>query len=212
MTKTQAEIKKRLNDYAKGTVDSPNRVTKATHYDPAFKTMEVGAIDADGAFHAQCMDLIVDYVSWLTDGKVTMWGNAKDAIKNKLPEGFKIHVNKASTVPKQGWIAVYTTGSYAQWGHIGIVFDGGNTSQFTILEQNWNGYANKKPLKRVDNYYGLTHFIEVPIKAETPKKETATKKSASKTPAPKKKATLKVSKNHINYTMDKRGKKPEGMV
>ncbi|WBF81190.1 hypothetical protein FMLHJGGC_00137 [Staphylococcus phage BSwM-KMM1] len=35
------------------------------------------------------------------------------------------------------------------------------------MEQNWNGYANKKPTKRVDNYYGLTHFIEIPVKAGT---------------------------------------------
>lgn len=152
-------------------------------------------------------DLIVDYVLWLTDNKYRTWGNAKDAINNKFPTGFKIHKNLPSTVPKKGWIAVYTTGSYAQWGHIGIVFDGGNTSTFTIVEQNWNGMANKKPTKRVDNYYGLTHFIEVPVKAGAPAK----KEPAKKAPA-KKKPTVKVSKNHINYTMATRGKKPEGMV
>ena len=207
MSKTQAEINKRLSDYVKGVADSPYRVKKATSYDPSFGVMEAGAIDADKAFHAQCMDLIVDYVLWLTDNKYRTWGNAKDAINNKFPTGFKIHKNLPSTVPKKGWIAVYTTGSYAQWGHIGIVFDGGNTSTFTIIEQNWNGMANKKPTKRVDNYYGLTHFIEVPVKAGVPDK----KEPAKKTPA-KKKPTVKVSKNHINYTMSNRGKKPEGMV
>ena len=212
MAKTQAEINKRLDAYAKGTVDSPYRVKKATSYDPSFGVMEAGAIDADNHYHAQCQDLITDYVLWLTDNKVRTWGNAKDQIKQSYGTGFKIHENKPSTVPKKGWIAVYTAGSYEQWGHIGIVYDGGNTSTFTILEQNWNGYANKKPTKRVDNYYGLTHFIEIPVKAGTTIKKETAKKSASKTPAPKKKATLKVSKNHINYTMDKRGKKPEGMV
>nr|ASM62152.1 CHAP-amidase fusion protein [synthetic construct] len=126
--------------------------------------MEAGAIDADGYYHAQCQDLITDYVLWLTDNKVRTWGNAKDQIKQSYGTGFKIHENKPSTVPKKGWIAVFTSGSYEQWGHIGIVYDGGNTSTFTILEQNWNGYANKKPTKRVDNYYGLTHFIEIPVK------------------------------------------------
>lgn len=212
MAKTQAEINKRLDAYAKGTVDSPYRVKKATSYDPSFGVMEAGAIDVDKYYHAQCQDLITDYVLWLTDNKVRTWGNAKDQIKQSYGTGFKIHQNKPSTVPKKGWIAVFTGGSYSQWGHIGIVYDGGNTSTFTILEQNWNGYANKKPTKRVDNYYGLTHFIEIPVKAGTTVKKETAKKSASKTPAPKKKATLKVSKNHINYTMSKRGKKPEGMV
>lgn len=48
MAKTQAEINKRLNDYAKGIADSKFRITKPTSYDPAFGTMEKGAIDADG--------------------------------------------------------------------------------------------------------------------------------------------------------------------
>lgn len=207
MAKTQAEINKRLADYAKGTVDSPYRIKSSTSYDPAFGTMEKGAIDADSHFHAQCMDLIIDYVLWLTDNKFRPRGNAKDAIKNNFPTGFKIHPNKPSTIPKKGWIAVYTIGSYAQWGHIGIVFDGGNTSTFTILEQNFNGYANKKPLRRVDNYYGLTHFIEIPVKegAEV-KTETAKKEPA------KKKETIKISKDRINYTMNKRGSNPKGVV
>lgn len=211
MAKTQAEINKRLNDYAKGIADSKFRITKPTSYDPAFGTMEKGAIDADDHFHAQCMDLIIDYVLWLTDNKFRTWGNAKDAIKNNFPEGFKIHTNKPSTIPKKGWIAVYTTGSYAQWGHIGIVFDGGNTSKFTILEQNFNGYANKKPLKRVDNYYGLTHFIEVPVKAGAPEKKVVKKETAKKETA-KKAPKITVSKNRINYNMNKRGRNPKGVV
>ena len=48
MAKTQAEINKRLDAYAKGTVDSPYRVKTATTYDPSFGVMEAGAIDADG--------------------------------------------------------------------------------------------------------------------------------------------------------------------
>lgn len=55
MSKTQAEINKRLSDYVKGIADSPYRVKKATSYDPSFGVMEAGAIDADKAFHAQCI-------------------------------------------------------------------------------------------------------------------------------------------------------------
>ena len=208
MTKTQAEINKRLNDYAKGTVDSPYRITKSTSYDPSFGVMEVGAIDVDRYYHAQCQDLITDYVLWLTDNKYRTWGNAKDQIRQNYGTGFKIHKNLPSTVPKKGWIAVYTSGTYTQWGHIGIVFDGGNTSTFTILEQNWNGWANKKPLKRVDNYYGLTHFIEIPVKAG------AKKKTPPKAAPSKKKKEVTVSHNNINRmsNFSKRGHNPTSIT
>ena len=72
-------------------------------------------------------------------------GNAKDAFNNKFPTGWKVIENLPSTVPQKGWIAVFSSGTYAQYGHIGLVYDGGNTNSFEILEQNWNGYANKKP-------------------------------------------------------------------
>lgn len=209
MAKTKAQIEKRLQDYAKGTVDSPYRIKTPTSYDPSFGVMEVGAIDADKAFHAQCMDLIVDYVLWLTDNKVRTWGNAKDAIKNSFPSGYKIHKNLPSTVAKTGWIAVYTTGTYAQYGHIGIVYNPGDTSKFKILEQNWNGWANKKPQTRWDNYYGLTHFIEVPYA-----KAIATKKKPPKASTTKTSKKVTVSHNNINLmgNFKKRGYNPKGIV
>jgi N-acetylmuramoyl-L-alanine amidase len=162
MTKTKKQIEQRLQAYAKGTVDSPYRITKPTSYNPSFGVMEVGAIDVDRYYHAQCQDLITDYVLWLTDNKVRPWGNAKDQINQSYGTGFKIHKNLPSTVAKTGWIAVFTSGTYSQYGHIGIVYSPGDTNKFHIIEQNWNGWANKKPLTRWDNYYGLTHFIEVP--------------------------------------------------
>lgn len=150
---------------------------------------------------------------WLTDNKTRMWGDAKQAIQNTLPSGYKVVPNKPETVPKTGWIAVYTTGSYAQYGHIGIVNNPGNTTKFQILEQNWNSLANKKPQLRWDNYYGLTHFITVPY-AESKKKSTA-KKKASKKPAATKKKPFKLKYNRdevTGYKLPKRGYKPKGIV
>lgn len=188
--KTQKEIDARLKAYANGTVNSPYRIKKPTSYDNRFGRMEIGAIDVDQSFHAQCLDLIIDYVLWLTDNKVRMWGDAKNSIDNVFPSGWKIVKNQPSTIPKKGWIAVYTKDSptYIEFGHIGIVNNGGNTSQFQILEQNWNGLANKKPSLRWDNYYGLTHFIVPPISKnkvtnvvkETAKKVTNVTKSSNK--------------------------------
>nr|WP_286313507.1 N-acetylmuramoyl-L-alanine amidase [Mammaliicoccus lentus] len=212
MSKTQSQIEARLKAYAKGNVDSPYRIKKPTSYDARFGKMEVGAIDADQSFHAQCMDLIVDYMLWLTDNKTRMWGDAKQAIQNTLPSGYKVVPNKPKTIPKTGWIAVYTTGSYAQYGHIGIVNNPGNTTKFQILEQNWNNLANKKPQLRWDNYYGLTHFITVPYteeKKKSVKKETAKKKTTTK----KKPFKLKYNRDEVKgYKLPKRGYKPKGIV
>lgn len=207
--KTQAQINKRLQDYQNGTVDSPYRVKTWKSYDPAFGTMEPGAIDTDFYYHAQCQDLINDYVLWHTDNKVRPWGNAKDQIKQSYGSGWKIIENEPSTVPKTGWIAVYTIGSYAQWGHIGIVYNGGDTNKFKIIEQNWNGYANKKPTTRWDNYYGLTHFIIPPVA----KDEKKPSKKAEKPKAKKDKKSVPVlTKNITGYTMKKRGYNPKGVV
>ena len=215
--KTQAEINKRLDAYRKGTVDSPYRVKVWTSYDNRFYPMEPGCIDVDKSFHAQCADLTIDYILWLTDNEFRIRGNAKDAInpkKNKLPEGWKIVLNRPSTVPRKGWIAVFTDGTYWEYGHIGIVYDGGNTSRFQILEQNWNGWANKKPSLRWDNYYGLTHFIVPPVAKEN-KVVSSSKQQAPKQKvkqASTKKELPKITKHITGYSMDKRGYNPKGVV
>src|SRR5699024_5168035 len=130
--------------------------------------------------------------------------------KQSYGAGFKIHKNLPSTVAKTGWIAVYTSGTYAQWGHIGIVYNPGNTSKFKILEQNWNGWANKKPLTRWDNYYGLTHFIEVPYAKETSTPKKKAPKAATSKP------TKKVSVSHNNISkmsnFSKRGHNPTSIT
>ena len=209
MAKTLKQIEARLQAYKKGTVDSPYRVTKPTSYDPAFGVMEPGVIDCDKFFHGQCQDLITDYVLWLTDNKYRTWGNAKDQIRQNYGTGFKIHKNLPSTVAKTGWIAVFTAGTYSQYGHIGIVYSPGNTSTFTILEQNFNGWANKKPQTRKDNYYGLTHFIEVPYA-----KATNSKKKAPKASTSKKKKEVTVSHNNISRmsSFSKRGHNPTSIT
>lgn len=150
-------------------------------------------VDFDGYYAFQCMDLAVSYVYKLTDGSFRMYGNAKDAIDNKFPNGWKVIRNQASTVPKKGWIAVYTTGVYQQYGHIGIVYNGGNTSQFQILEQNFDGLANSPAKLRWDNYSGLTHFIVPPTKTST----SSSNGSAKPKTNTNKKSTPKTKKRKI---------------
>ncbi len=211
MAKTLKQIEKRLQAYKAGTVDSPYRIVNPTSYDSDFGTMEVGAIDADRYYHAQCADLIIDYMVWLTDGTYRPQGNAKDYPYMSFPAstGFKVHKNLPSTQPKTGWIAVFTTGNFAKWGHIGIVYSPGNTTAFTIIEQNWNGLANKKPTTRKDYYTGLTHFIEVPYAKS---KASATKKKTAKKTAKAKKLTYDRTSIKRKSYLGKRGYKPKGVV
>lgn len=210
--KTQSQINARLNAYKNGTVDSPYRVKTWTSYDPAFGTMEPGCIDVDHAYHAQCADLPIDYILWLTDNKYRAWGNAKDFPNNKFPTGWKVIENLPSTVPQKGWIAVFSSGTYAQYGHIGLVYDGGNTNSCEILEQNWNGYANKKPTLRWDNYYGLTHFIVPPVAKEVHTLTTKVKEAPKQTKTTTKKSTPTLTQHIKGWTMDKRGHKPKAIV
>lgn len=158
--KTQKQVAERLRAYVNGTVDSPYRVRDWTHYDDDFGTMEPGCIDVDRSFHAQCMDLVIDYCLWISDNQFRIRGNAKQAIDNPLPKGWKIIRNERATVPKQGWIGVNTSTYY---GHIWLVDKGATQMTMPVIEQNWNSLANLKPKRRLDYYYGCTHFIVPPI-------------------------------------------------
>ena len=146
--------------------------------------------DWDGMYGFQCMDLAVAYMNYVTDGKVTMWGNAKDAIQNNFGDTATIHKNTASFEPQYGDIVVWTTGNFSTYGHIAIVVDGNPNNDlqtFKSLDQNWfGGGLAKTELAQIitHNYDGVTHFIRPNFKAEpkktTPKKETASKPAKSK--------------------------------
>ena len=169
------------------------------------------------------MDLAVAYMNYVTDGKVTMWGNAKDAIKNSFGDTAKIIKNTPSFEPKVGDVAVWTTGNFSTYGHIAIVVDGNPNNDlqtFKSLDQNWfGGGLAKTELAQIitHNYDGVTHFIRPNFKAEpkktTPKKET-TKKPTSKPASNKKKPfKLKYNRDEVKgYKLPKRGYKPKFVV
>ena len=175
--------------------------------------------DWDGMYGFQCMDLAVAYMNYVTDGKVTMWGNAKDAIKNSFGDTAKIIKNTPSFEPKVGDVPVWTIGNFSTYGHIGIVVDGNPNNDlqtFKSLDQNWyGGGLTKAELAQIitHNYDGVTHFIRPNFKAEpkktTPKKETASKPVTSK----KKGKTLKYNRDEVKgYKLPKRGYKPKFIV
>lgn len=114
-------------------------------------------IDFDKAWAFQCMDVAVDYVYHVTKGKVRMWGNAKDSIRNVFPTGWKVIENTPDYIPPVASIAVNAAGEF---GHIGLVWSNeGGIEWFTILEQNWDNQANTPAKLRKNDYSQITHFI-----------------------------------------------------
>lgn len=123
-------------------------------------------VDFDGQFGYQCMDLVVDYVYYITDKKVRMWGNAKDAINNDFKGLATVHKNTPNFLAKSGDIAVTTTGEY---GHIQVVTSA-NLSQYTVVEQNWLGGGasyTEMATQRTHAYGNDLYFIRPKFKKET---------------------------------------------
>ena len=154
-------------------------------------------IDFDGAYQAQCQDLIVDYVYWATDKKVRVWGNAIDTIRNDFGKYATVHKNTKNFLPKVGDIAVWTQApAHPTYGHIGIVYGDISLSTCTMLDQNWDGDPSKPAKLRTDNYRGITHFIRINFKDEP----TPTKPSASTS----KSGTHTVKKGETLYSISRK--------
>lgn len=140
-----------------------NAATKHTQNEAvAWAKSKIGQyLDYDGAYGAQCVDLIAYYYAYL--GTTTPGGNACDYTKNKLPSGWKRINNYSGLVPQPGDIAVWNSyakldkyWSTSQYGHVGIVTSG-NSSTFNTIEQNVEGSACKACSGRITSY--ATCFI-----------------------------------------------------
>lgn len=155
-------------------------------------------IDFDGWYGYQCMDLVVAYMYYITDGELTLWGNAKDAINNDLKDYATLHKNTPQFLPKMGDIAVWTTGNFSEFGHIAIVTSA-NLDTFNAIEQNWNGGGltlTEVTTKRKKSYQNVTHFIRPNFKkVSKPKKISSKPKPKSK--AKKSSWTFKVGGEQI---------------
>ena len=151
-------------------------------------------IDFDGWYGYQCMDLAVAYMYYITDGKLTLWGNAKDAINNNLKGYATLHKNTPQFLPKMGDIAVWTTGNFSEFGHIAIVTSA-NLDTFNAIEQNWNGGGltlTEVTTKRKKSYQNVTHFIRPNFKSTSKKKPVSKQKTPTKSKAKKSSWSFKV--------------------
>ncbi len=82
------------------------------------------SIDFDGAYGAQCVDLLKAYYDYLGVG--AQHGNAKDYRSNFLPEGWQ-RIEGADPLP--GDILIYIGGDY---GHVAVY-----ESDYSTYHQNW---------------------------------------------------------------------------
>lgn len=151
-------------------------------------------IDWDKVFQAQCMDLAVDYMYWATDKKYRMWGNAIDAVNdrvNNYGQYATVYKNTKNFLPQVGDIAVWTKPpAHPQYGHIGIVYGDINLNTCTMLDQNWDGDPSKPAKLRTDDYRGVTHFVRINFKDESIPTKPSTNTSASGNHTVKKGETL----------------------
>lgn len=128
----------------------------------AYIKSKVGTgVDFDKMFGYQCADLSVDYLYYVTDHAVRMWGNAKDLINNNFKGLATVHRNTASFLAKPGDIGVSNGNLGGGYGHTFVV-ENATLSSLHVIEQNWlGGGADKTEFatRRVHAYDNFDYFI-----------------------------------------------------
>ena len=123
----------------------------------AWAQAQVGkALDYDGVYGAQCVDLIAFYYRYL--GNTTPGGNARDYCSNALPSGWKRITNSSGFVPQPGDICVWgaNAGGNGSYGHVAIYING-NSSRINTVDQNY--LNNQKTDYHFWNTAQVTCFI-----------------------------------------------------
>ena len=110
------------------------------------------AIDYDGYYGSQCVDLILAYYNYL--GVATVGGNGCDYATNKLPSGW---TRTKGGTPKTGDILVYAGGT--EYGHVAIY-----ESNSSLYHQNAGGKVKQEAKKYTSivaydggKYWGCIH-------------------------------------------------------
>ena len=116
------------------------------------KSQEGKALDYDGQFGAQCVDLAMYYYKYL--GVSPAGGNGKDYATNALPSGWKR--TKGGT-PQKGDLLVYNGTSSNQYGHVAIF-----ESTKVIWHGRYNGVGKVQKTTTfayndLSNYWGCIH-------------------------------------------------------
>ena len=110
------------------------------------------ALDYDGAYGAQCVDLIKYYYAYL--GEKPVRGNGKDYATNALPGGWSRIQYYYGFVPEPGDIAVWTTGG-GGYGHVAIITYA-DENGFRSIDQNIAGTTGCVAMSRsYSNLWGV---------------------------------------------------------
>lgn len=115
------------------------------NYQEFINTYNGKAIDYDGGYGVQCVDLIKLYLDKVFNIKIGAIGNAEAYWRryNEIPalkNNFVRIANTPSFIPKKGDIVIWGTG-LSKNGHVAIATGEGTTSWFNSYDQNWNGKA-----------------------------------------------------------------------
>lgn len=94
-------------------------------------------VDADGAYGAQCVDLLKKYYPEVL-GVPAIRGNGGDYFANSPIKYFWKIYNTPRAVPRPGDVMVWKKTRTLPYGHVGIVVSA-NVFWFTTFEQNWPG-------------------------------------------------------------------------
>ena len=119
----------------------------------AWAVAQTGKVmDYDGAYGAQCVDLIKYYYAYL--GEKPVRGNGKDYAVNALPSGWSRIRYYNGFIPEPGDIAVWTTGG-GGYGHVAIItYADGNG--FRSIDQNIAGTTGCVAMSRsYSNLWGV---------------------------------------------------------
>lgn len=117
-------------------------------------------IDYDGAYGAQCVDLIQLYIEKCFTGvHQIIYANGKDYFEkfenlpiNKL---FTKIANTADFVPEQGDIAVWGSKLGNTYGHVSIATGEGDTNKFYSYDLNWGSKVVKKVQHSYKGFLGV---------------------------------------------------------
>ena len=123
------------------------------------------AIDYDGGYGVQCVDLIKLYADKVFNLKFGAFGNAHAYYDNytKIPmlyENFTRIANTPDFVPQKGDIVVWNTKRSNGNGHIAIATGVGDTKSFHSYDTNWDGKggAMKDILHDYTNVSGVLRY------------------------------------------------------
>lgn len=131
------------------------------HFNDWVKTYYGKATDYDGAYKAQCVDLIKLFEDKVLGLKPQACGDAWAyyANYNSIPflkNNFIRIANTREFVPKKGDVVVWSKG-LGPYGHIAVATGEGNTSYFYSYDQNWTGRHD--PMTRIRHSYDYVYGV-----------------------------------------------------